>query len=59
MVTFLTKSKFVIVFVTLILRKMVVGKFIGPQLETSIRYENNFDIKGIRVQIEIIAAIVY
>ena len=44
MVTFLTKSKFVIIFVTLMLRKMVVDEFIGPQLETSIRYENNFEL---------------
>ena len=44
MVTFLTKSKFVIIFVTLMLRKMVVDEFIGPQLETSFRYENNFEL---------------
>ena len=42
LVTFETTSKFVIVFVRLILEKLRVDGFTGPRRESDIREKNNF-----------------
>ena len=42
LVTFETTGKFLIVFVRLILGKVMVDGFTGPQWESDVRQENNF-----------------